>query len=148
MELFLNLCWLSLLVPACLLWRQRISSDGSGDGSPRSARGLVGRHLVLLCTLGCALVLLFPVISATDDLHAMRPEMEESERTFRHAGHCACALHALIHSSQPALPSSVSLTPAVEQVGRVLAFMPLTPGTFVDPEPASRAPPAEHPTSL
>jgi hypothetical protein len=151
MELFLNLCWLSLLVPACLLWRQRISSDrsgdDSGDGSPRSARGLVGRHLVLL-SLGCALVLLFPVISATDDLHAMRPEMEESERAFRHAGHCACALHALIHSSQPALPSSASLTPAFEQVGTVLAFMPLRPGTFVDPEPASRAPPVEHPTSL
>lgn len=28
--------------------------------------------------LGCVLVVLFPVVSATDDLHAMRAEMEES----------------------------------------------------------------------
>jgi hypothetical protein len=29
MELFLNLCWLSLLLPAWLLWRQRTFSAGS-----------------------------------------------------------------------------------------------------------------------
>jgi hypothetical protein len=33
--------------------------------------------------LGCILVLLFPVISVTDDLHAMRPEMEESSPSRR-----------------------------------------------------------------
>ena len=32
---------------------------------------------MFLSALGCALVLLFPVISATDDMHAMRAEMEE-----------------------------------------------------------------------
>ena len=45
--------------------------------------------LQFLLALGCALVLLFPVISATDDLHAMRAEMEESatsKRAVRQAG--------------------------------------------------------------
>ncbi len=72
MELFLNLCWLSLLVPAYLLWRQRTffpSTSNHGSSVP---------PLVFLCVLGCVLVLLFPVISASDDLHAMRAEMEES----------------------------------------------------------------------
>jgi hypothetical protein len=74
MELFLNLCWLSLLVPACLLWRRRVLFLGLHS---RSASSVVP-PLVFLSVLACALVLLFPVISATDDLHAMRAEMEES----------------------------------------------------------------------
>src|SRR5208283_4037128 len=74
MELFLNLCWVSLLLPAYFLWRQRTSST-SPDGRVKSA---ASDTLIFLCALGCAFVLLFPVISATDDLHAMRAEMEES----------------------------------------------------------------------
>jgi len=144
MELFLNLCWLSLLLPAYLLWRQRTSPTGSGSPAGSTA----APQLVFLCALGCALILLFPVISATDDLHAMRPEMEESKRGFRDANRCACTLHALTHSSQPVLPSSVSLTPAFEQIGTVLAFMPQTLGTFSVPAPTGRAPPFAHPTSL
>jgi hypothetical protein len=38
-----------------------------------------------LFALGCALVLLFPVISASDDLHAMRAEMEDSATSKRSA---------------------------------------------------------------
>jgi hypothetical protein len=135
MELFLNLCWLSLLVPAFLLWRQRTSSAASH------------RPLVLVCVLGCALVLLFPVISATDDLHAMRPEMEESERSFRHAGNCTCTFHALAQSSQSVLPSSASLSVAFEQTGSVPPFLPQTFRTFAASAPASRAPPSAHPTT-
>jgi hypothetical protein len=144
MELFLNLCWLSLLLPAWLLWRLRASAAISDRpvGSPAEC------PLVFLCALGCALVLLFPVISASDDLHAMRPEMEESERALHHAGHCACTLHALAHSSPPVVPSSASLTPAFEQIGAVLPFMPQTLRTFSTPAAAGRAPPSEHPTSL
>ena len=145
MELFLNLCWLSLLLPAYLLWRRRASSTGSGN----RAGALVASPFVFVCVLGCAFVLLFPVISASDDLHAMRPEMEESERGFRHPGHCACTVHALTYSSQPPLPSSTSLTPALERIGMVLPFVPQTLRTFSASVPAGRAPPpAEHPTSL
>jgi hypothetical protein len=77
MELLLNLVWVLMALPAYWLWRR---SMGSARG-PSS--------LQCLLALGCALVLLFPVISATDDLHAMRAEMEESassKRAVRQAG--------------------------------------------------------------
>src|SRR5208282_4240201 len=144
MELFLNLCWLSLLLPAWLLWRRRTSSTGSG--SP--ARGSAVRPLAFVCALGCALILLFPVISASDDLHAMRPEMEESERAFRHPGHCGCTIHALAHSPHPVLPSSASPMPAFEQMGTVVALLPPTVRTLSVPAPAGRAPPSDPLTSL
>src|SRR5580658_1244111 len=104
MELFLNLCWLSLLLPGYLLWRQRSFSIAARERSGSSIDSATSSPLTFLCILGCALVLLFPVISASDDLHAMRPEMEESERAFRHVSHCASTPHPLTHSSQPAPP--------------------------------------------
>jgi hypothetical protein len=71
MELLLNLAWLVLALPAYWLWRER--------GSARVGR----RSLQCLLSLGCMLVILFPVVSATDDLHAMRAEMEESPLSKR-----------------------------------------------------------------
>ena len=69
----LNLAWLLLGLPAYMLWR-----------NSRAARN---RHdftsLQCLLALGCALLMLFPVISATDDLHAMRAEIEEAPATKR-----------------------------------------------------------------
>ena len=79
MELLLNLAWLLLAFPAYWLWRRRETSAPQGR-SFGSCQGLLA--------LGCVLVLLFPVISATDDLHAMRAEMEEpgtSKRSVRQA---------------------------------------------------------------
>ena len=78
MELLLNLAWLFLSVPAFWLWH------GSRMSSP------VRKFTALQCVLalGCMLVILFPVVSATDDLRAMRNEMEESsasKRTIRQA---------------------------------------------------------------
>src|ERR1017187_6616911 len=79
MELLLNLAWVLLALPAYWLWQ-------------RDADGQQGRRfssLQCLLALGCVLVLLFPVISASDDLHAMRAEMEDSainKRTVRQAG--------------------------------------------------------------
>ena len=79
MELLLNLAWVLLALPAYWLWRR--------DAGLRLGRGVTA--LQCLLALGCALVLLFPVISASDDLHAMRDEMEESassKRSVRQAG--------------------------------------------------------------
>jgi hypothetical protein len=73
MELLLNLAWLLLAVPGYWLWRQRAADRQSHRVS----------SLQFLLVLGCGLVLLFPVISATDDLHAMRAEMEESSTSKR-----------------------------------------------------------------
>lgn len=72
MELLLNLAWLLLALPAFWLWRD--------------SRSVYGRRLAsiqILLTLGCMLVILFPVISASDDLVAMRSEMEETPASKR-----------------------------------------------------------------
>jgi|SRR5208282_960423 len=142
MELFLNFCWLSLLLPAWLLWRRRTSSSASLN----PANGAAVRPFVFVCALAGVLILLFPVISASDDLHAMRPEMEESERAFRHPGHCGCTNHALAHSPQPILPSSASPMPAFEQMGTVVAFLPLAVRTLSAPASAGRDPPSDPPS--
>jgi hypothetical protein len=84
MELLLNLAWVLLVVPAFWLWRR-------GEGA-RAARTVTA--LQCLLALGCVVVLLFPVISATDDLHAMRAEMEESatsKRAVRQTSNDKCA---------------------------------------------------------
>jgi hypothetical protein len=147
MELFLNLCWLSLLLPGYLLWRQRSFSIATHSRAGSSMDSPASSPLIFLCVLGCALVLLFPVISASDDLHAMRPEMEESERAFRHTSHCASA-HALTHSSQPVLVGFTSVTPDFAQTGTTLPFLPQIHGIFSAPAPAGRAPPIEPTTTL
>jgi len=67
MELLLNLAWVLLALPAWWLWRQ----------SARQRRGGFSACQCLFA-LGCLVVLLFPVISASDDLSAMRAEMEEN----------------------------------------------------------------------
>lgn len=68
MELTLNLFWLLLVVPALWLWRQARFARLRGRPEVRPSA----------MVLGCLLLLLFPVVSATDDLQAMRPEIEES----------------------------------------------------------------------
>jgi hypothetical protein len=67
MELLLNLAWLLLALPAFWLWRDA--------RSVRAGRGFT--PLQCLLALGCILVILFPVVSATDDLRAMSTEIEE-----------------------------------------------------------------------
>jgi hypothetical protein len=69
MELLLNLLWVALVIPAIWLWR--------GQPVPKNHIRLVG-GISAMILLGCVLLLLFPVVSASDDLHAMRPEIEES----------------------------------------------------------------------
>jgi len=79
MELLLNLAWLLLVLPACWLWR--VSRRDRVRPNFSAAQCLL--------VLGCVLVMLFPVISATDDLCAMRAEIEESpagKRGIRQAG--------------------------------------------------------------
>jgi hypothetical protein len=60
METFLNLVWLSVTVAALWLWRFRWAV--SRQNPKRSTR-------MEAVAMVCALALLFPVISLTDDLH-------------------------------------------------------------------------------
>jgi len=76
MEILLNLCWLLLVAPTAVMWCRQ----------PRSSCKLGCSSLLRLVALGCALLLLFPVISVSDDLHASNQEMDESSTTKMKAG--------------------------------------------------------------
>jgi hypothetical protein len=78
MELFLNFLWLMLALPAVLVWRRHSTSTQSSGR--QSGRQSLSRFFVLL---GCLLALLFPVVSASDDLHPVRAEIEESGASKR-----------------------------------------------------------------
>ena len=74
MELLLNVLWLMLALPAVLVWRRQ-SAAARSSGKPSHFRWFV--------LLGCLMALLFPVVSATDDLHPIRAEIEESSPSKR-----------------------------------------------------------------
>ncbi|MGA8152828.1 MAG: hypothetical protein WB952_17900 [Terriglobales bacterium] len=69
MELLLNIAWLMLALPAIWIWRRDADSS-----HPTRGFGIAVPFLIL----GCILLLLFPVVSATDDLHPMQADIEES----------------------------------------------------------------------
>jgi hypothetical protein len=100
MELLLNLAWLLLALPACWLWRRSFHTR---------ALGKLG-SLQCLLALACLLVLLFPVISATDDLHVMRTEMEESSPGKRNARQAVAEKTSVWHSRWQTLPAVVAAT--------------------------------------
>jgi hypothetical protein len=135
MELILNLCWLMLLLPAFLLWRRRALPDRSACES-----------LIFVCTLGCVLVLLFPVISASDDLHAFGQAMEESKHSLHDASHASASIQAYA----PALPAGRCRFARVrlERFADVVPFSPQSPAIFIAANLASRAPPACSSVSL
>ena len=69
MELLLNIVWLMLALPAIWVWRRDADCAHPARGFGRAVPFLI---------LGCVLLLLFPVVSATDDLHPMQADIEES----------------------------------------------------------------------
>jgi hypothetical protein len=135
MELLLNILWLALAVPAIWVWRRRPAYAATAwFGSWRP---------VLL--LGCALILLFPVISATDDLHAMRPEMEESsasKRLLKQAGSAKAS--AWTHSTSTFLVESPAESSCRDNRVCGLSWIPSarSPKPVIFSRKDSRAPPA------
>jgi hypothetical protein len=88
MELLLNLAWLLLALPAYYLWRNSTSALAKRRFSSLQA----------ILALGCLLIVLFPVVSATDDLHVMRAEMEESPASKRSIRQASTEKPAFSHS--------------------------------------------------
>jgi hypothetical protein len=141
MELLLNLAWVLLALPAYWLWRSAEARHGHGRMT----------SLQRVLALGCGLVVLFPVISASDDLHAMRMEMEESagsKRAVRQSASDESSSWANRLQGPPALvASAVGLF--APQAGRfqvsVSGSAPLArPGELH----AGRAPPSSLPSSI
>jgi hypothetical protein len=135
LELLLNLAWVLLLLPACWLWRR--------GAEARMERRVTA--LQCLLALGCVVVLLFPVISATDDLHAMRTEMEESAASKRTVRLAASEKHSgWINRLQgpPAMTASAMPLPTLEDGLLEICVASLT--SFSQPSDlhAGRAPPS------
>lgn len=135
MELLLNLAWLLLAIPAYQLWR---------SSNPASRRRCFTSRQCLLA-LGCVLVLLFPVISATDDLHAMRAEFEESavnKRSIRQSAEKGSSPHSRLQSPPALIAGLTSLFLPPEYVAQPFG-QDLTAPAAVHLSRAGRAPPAE-----
>lgn len=130
MELVLNLLWLLLALPAWWVWRRQ---DRSFDS------------LRCVLVLACAIVLLFPVISCTDDLQAMRQEMEEStpsKRTLKQAGVEKSSARSHFTAPPAQLAASVLGSPCFEIFGRVSATQAPAPGLALVRVASGRAPPS------
>jgi hypothetical protein len=135
MEQLLNLFWAMLALPAAVIWwRQRRFAQNLGHlcSSP---------SFVLL---GCVLVLLFPVVSATDDVNALRAEIEETspiKRVVKQAASLQCPTWANDGGSPAHLIQDLLFRPANETCGKVSKYLPV----LAEQAPASaigcRAPP-------
>jgi hypothetical protein len=134
MELLLNLLWLTLLLPAVLIWRRQ-SVCSRSFWHPHSFRAFV--------LLGCLLVLLFPVVSATDDLHPIRNEIEESNS--KRAVKQAHAVHSPDwNMGAPAahVMEAASFGPDFETCGSVSEYLPVSPERIFSGTSSCRAPPS------
>lgn len=137
MELLLNLIWVLLAVPAFWLWRR--------EALP-SHRSRCLNPVRCVLALGFILLLLFPVISATDDLRAMQPESEECP-TGRRA--CRSAENERDHAPNmgmaPALVSTfVAFAPADEFRGLIISSSSQRPVAVLRGTATGRAPPNSH----
>ena len=81
MELALNLLWLVISACALAYWLRLRSEQENAPGMLRS-----------LVVLGCAVLLLFPSISVTDDLHFSSDAVEASTFSVRKA-HATSQVH-------------------------------------------------------
>ena len=132
MELLLNLAWLLLALPAYFLWR--------GCRSTSATRRFTAVQCLL--ALGCMLVILFPVVSATDDLRAMRAEMEESPVSKRSIGQSSGErLSASKSQAQPALVAHTYSPVLFEQGWHVVVAVLITTPAFPAFVRSGRAPP-------
>lgn len=93
MELVLNLLWVLLAIVSFIAWRKHAYAG------PRT------KMLTSLLALGCVLVLMFPVISVTDDLHYSELAAEDaaSSRKVLQALHIEKATTQAVHLDTSAL---------------------------------------------
>ena len=135
MELLLNFLWLMLALPAVLVWRRHLASTQS------SGRQSHPRSFVLL---GCLLVLLFPVVSVSDDLHPISAEIEESgpfKRTVKQSPAvkspaCSCDGGGTAH-----VAPTTSFRPENEAFATVSECLPVLPRQTLVNTIDGRAPP-------
>jgi hypothetical protein len=133
MENLLNAAWLVLSLVAGCLWLRRWR--------------LVSRFSlpVQTCALGCSLIILFPVVSANDDLYLQQTAIETSEKQKSAA---TSFLGNLVQPSRHHIIFSFGLaqTPPKERHDVLFARLSAGPGllrlaTFSSPSFLTRPPP-------
>lgn len=135
MELFLNLLWLALALPAVLIWRRQAPSPWSSWKQSRC------RSLVLL---GCLLALLFPVVSASDDLHPISAEIEESgpfKRTVKQLPGVKSPMCRYDGGGAARLARVASFRPEKEAFGAASEYLPILTQQALVSTIDDRAPP-------
>jgi len=135
MELLLNLLWLLLALPAFFVWHRQ---SGFWRDAGRRCRS---RSFVLL---GCLLTVLFPVVSASDDLHPQSAEIEESgafKRTVKQSPGIRVPAWTG-NSGVVALSAQVSVfPPEIGTFGVLVEHLPLPPGQALSSAIDYRGPP-------
>jgi hypothetical protein len=111
MELVLNLAWVLLATLMCCLWLRFAPRTGTD------------RHLQL-AALMVLLLILFPVISVTDDLQAAQNPAETDCLLRRNHG---CSPAQSIFPTVPALPPPAMADSPFGFLGRVAAGIPQAP---------------------
>ncbi len=134
MELLLNLIWISLAVLAFL---------GFLRGRRVSSLLAVVPYRKSLLALACGVVLLFPVVSASDDLHPTQDMVEEASKRVQ----LAVVPLDLLRASPPPfmLPTIVALCLACALVVLQLLHPPALKARLIDGSTvpsAGRAPPS------
>ncbi len=138
MELTLNLLWLLLAALSfALAWRDRGNHTLAGGHSWRRT-----------LSLACALVIFFPVISLTDDLHAAQVVMEDSN-PLKRISEFSGAHHGVSNLER----SSLSLMAAPggffpSQVLRVLGFTAIRESCLLIKVRVERSSPRAPPSPL
>ncbi len=138
MELALNSFWFVLALCGFALWLARIQRRRSP--APRALR-----PFWMLVAMACALTVLFPVISLTDDLHEQEAVAEDSSARLATKRSATTGASVRSHklSSPPALKPHLSVSPVVHAL-----FDRVPPEEVLFPRPTflrslgSRAPPA------
>jgi hypothetical protein len=111
MENLLNLCWVLLAMAALLAWRCQAAHERAGQR---------GRLVALLCVM----VLMFPVISATDDLHPAGQAIEDSSKRTQSV--CATLKSVATNVKYGPSPAVLVQMPAVALYAVLVEWLRLT----------------------
>ena len=137
MEALLNTIWLLVTLGAFACWR-----PGRTCAFRRSRRNI---NLLTVFALACALVLLFPVISLTDDLHAEQFPMEDSAHAAKKARDLERGCLSAGSSSFAAASATVHSASALRRVLGIVIPLEIAPFCLtLTYSPHGRSPPCNN----
>jgi hypothetical protein len=132
MDLVLNLVWVMLALASFVAWRKH------------SCTGPRARVVTSLLALGCLLILIFPVISASDDLHYSELAAEDatSSRKILQALQVEKAPTQAVHLSAPAIAVQPLSAPILRELSLLTSNNHTCSPVLLNHSLPDRAPPA------